>query len=180
MCAELPPGAFRVSGGFHSRGWSQRVLLPQSPDLTCGCVILQRLWWQRSLTIYGEMTFFSHIVKQSSSLVFPACVTEPWTESRICSCPYVCVFESSCVHIRALLVTQWLCFLTGCDKPGVPGEKGLPCTSIRNHSSGEGTFWDCFFSNVEMLNNNVEIFILCKISASGHTHGWEQRANYTK
>lgn len=43
MCAELPPGAFRVSGRFRRRGWSQRVLLPQSPDLTCGCVILQCL-----------------------------------------------------------------------------------------------------------------------------------------
>lgn len=29
------------------------------------------------------------------------------------------------------------CVSSGCDKPGVPGEKGLPCTSIRNHSSGE-------------------------------------------
>lgn len=43
VCAELPPGAFRVSGGFHSRSWSQRVLLPQSHDLTCGCVVLQCL-----------------------------------------------------------------------------------------------------------------------------------------
>lgn len=30
-----------------------------------------------------------------------------------------------------------MCFLAGCDKPGVPGKKGLSCTSIRNHSSGE-------------------------------------------
>lgn len=56
MCAELPPGAFRVSGGLHRRGRSQRVLLPQSPDLTCGRVILQRLRWQRSLTVYGQIT----------------------------------------------------------------------------------------------------------------------------
>lgn len=57
VCAELSPGAFRVSGRFHSRGRSQRVLLPQSPDLTCGSVILQCLRWQRSLTIYGKITF---------------------------------------------------------------------------------------------------------------------------
>lgn len=30
--------------------------------------------------------------------------------------------------------------LIGCDKPGVSREKRLPCTSIRNHSSGERTF----------------------------------------
>lgn len=33
-----------------------------------------------------------------------------------------------------------LCFYKGCDKPGVPGKKGLSCTSIRNHSSGEDLF----------------------------------------
>lgn len=54
MCAELPPGAFRASGGFHCRCGRQRLLLSQSPDLTCRCVILQCLRWQRSLTIYGE------------------------------------------------------------------------------------------------------------------------------
>lgn len=45
--------------------------------------------------------------------------------------------KSICVLLVCLLVTRWLCPLTGCDKPGVPGQKGLPSTSIRNHSSGE-------------------------------------------
>lgn len=56
--AELPPGAFRVSGGFHSRGRSQRLLLPQSHDLTCGGVLLQCIRWQRSLSIHGEIICF--------------------------------------------------------------------------------------------------------------------------
>lgn len=59
-------------------------------------------------------------------------MTEPSTESCVCN---VCVLPIICVF-----VTQWLCFPAGCYKPGVPGEKGLPCTSIRNHSSGEETF----------------------------------------
>lgn len=54
MCAELPPGAFRSSGGFHCRGRCQRLLLSQSPDLTCRRVVLQCLRWQCSLTIYGK------------------------------------------------------------------------------------------------------------------------------
>lgn len=110
MCAELPPGAFRVSGGLHRRGGRQRLLLPQSPDLTCGRVVLQRLRWQRSLALYGQPPFFAPFVRASGCDIGGG--------ATICMC--------------------LLC--AGSDKPGVPGEKGLPSTSIRNHSSGEETF----------------------------------------
>jgi len=45
MCIKLSFGAVGNYWGFHSRGWCQWNLLPQSHDLTCWRVILQRLWW---------------------------------------------------------------------------------------------------------------------------------------
>lgn len=108
MCAELPPGAFGVSGGLHRRGGRQRFLLPQSPDLACGRVVLQRLRWQRSLALYGQ------------------------PPSLLPLCAWGCDLGGA---------TMCVCLLSaGSDKPGVPGEKGLQSTSIRNHSSGEETF----------------------------------------
>lgn len=98
VCAELPPGAFRDGGGFHSWGWSQRVFLPQSPDLTCRCVILQCLRWQRSLTIYGEIgcVFSPQLVNNSGIFLFPACRIEPWTESLICNWHSMCLSSWLC------------------------------------------------------------------------------------
>lgn len=114
MCAELPPGAFRVSGGLHRRGRSQRVLLPQSPDLTCGRVILQRLRWQRSLTVYGQITsLLLQLVDQQCSWASPllnsvhVCVWAP-----VCICLLytvhvgdtvcVCVFSQGVINLESL------------------------------------------------------------------------------
>lgn len=47
-------------------------------------------------------------------------------------------------------------FFAGCDKPGVPGEKGLQSTSIRNHSSGEETF-----SVVVFVESTLKILASC-------------------
>lgn len=143
VCAELPPGAFRDGGGFHSWGWSQRVFLPQSPDLTCRCVILQCLRWQRSLTIYGEIgCLFSPQLVNNSGIFFISSLQD-WALNWK---PYLQlalnVFEL--LTVWPLYICLWhsggCVFFTGCDKPGVPGKKRLPCTSIRNHSSGEESF----------------------------------------
>lgn len=62
------------------------------------------------------------------------------------------LFRFPCSAFRTVFLRMSVCLyansifkaipyiLTGCDKPGVSREKRLPCTSIRNHSSGEGTF----------------------------------------
>lgn len=129
MCAELPAGAFRASGGFHCRCRRQRLLLSQSPDLTCRCVILQCLRWQRSLTIYGET-------------VSPKC--------SISSLVWVFFQATWMFYLLVYLFVTSLYFLTGCDKLRVSREKRLPCTSIRNHSSGEGTFV-LYFTNQDIF-----------------------------
>lgn len=106
VCAELPPGAFRVSGRFHSRGWSQRVILPQSPDPTCGGVILQCLRWQRSFTIYGEIYTPTPPVSQS---IIQLCVSRlnDWALNE--NWPQMCVGARAPQLVEQASHLQGLC-----------------------------------------------------------------------
>lgn len=83
--------------------------------------------WRRHLRLWALLKILYDKCKPFSELL--------WECALQCVLPLYTCCDS--VHV-----------FTGCYKPGDPGETGLPCTSIRNHSSGETTFRLCQTKNV--------------------------------